>query len=112
VLIRGREKAERRAEKAVELSRGLQASLSSERAMTEGLSVRVKKLEGDLEGEKMGRLEKAEEVKGLEETVRDLMVSLDFAGRVREGGGEDEGVGGDLVIVPGGVKGKKKGKKA
>lgn len=106
---RAREKAEARATKALELSRGLQASLGSEKAMTEGLNARVAKLRQDLETVRAARDEKTAEVAGLEETVRDLMFTLEAGLKIQqEGGGADGGEGGDLVVVGGS---KKKGKK-
>lgn len=101
-------KAEKRAERAIEVTKSLQASLSAEKAMSEGLSVRVGKLREQLENVEKGRREKEDEVKSLEETVRDLMFSLEAGLKVQEGGG-DSGEGGSLVVVPG--KGKKKGRK-
>lgn len=105
-------KAERKADKASELTRSLQASLSAERAMSEGLSVRVGKMREQLEEIDRVKREKEEEVKGLEETVRDLMFSLEAGLKIQEGGGES-GEGGSLVVVPGKEKdkGKKKSKK-
>ena len=114
---RAREKAERRAEKATELSRSLQASLSVERAMSEGLSTRVKGLAEGLDRKERERREKEGEVKGLEETVRDLMFTLEAGMRIQAGGGAEGGEGGDLVVLPGEKekekeeKRKKKGKK-
>lgn len=103
---RAREKAEARAAKAVELSRGLQESLGSERAMTAGLTARVAKLREDLDGVRAARDAKSAEVAGLEETVRDLMFTLEAGMRIQGEGGE-AGEGGDLVVT-GGKKGKKK----
>ncbi|KAK8853474.1 hypothetical protein IAR55_004181 [Kwoniella newhampshirensis] len=112
---RAREKAEKKAEKAMELSRGLQNNLAAERAMTQGLSQRVKALEEQKVQVERGKKEKEEEVKMLEETVRDLMFTLEAGIKVQEAGG-DGGEGGDLMVVPGQTqtngKGKsKKGKK-
>ncbi|WVR09682.1 hypothetical protein IAU60_006757 [Kwoniella sp. DSM 27419] len=105
---RAREKAEKKADKCVEVSRSLQASLQAEKAITEGLSTRIKSLESK-NSLMEGRLkDKEDECKGLEETVRDLMFSLEAGMKVQELGGEG-GEGGDLVVVPG--KTKKKGRK-
>lgn len=101
-------KAEKRAEKAAEITRSLQASLSAERAMAEGLSARISRLREQVEQAEKGKRDREDEVKGLEETVRDLMFSLEAGLKIKDAGG-DAGQGGDLVVVPG--KGKKKGKK-
>lgn len=95
---REREKAERRADKALELARGLQVTLGSERAMSQGLQARVTKLKEDLESVRATRNAKAAEVESLNETVRDLMFSLEAGMRISEGG---EGAGGDLVVKGG-----------
>lgn len=100
-------KAERKAEKASELTRSLQASLSAERAMSEGLSVRVGKLKEQVESAEKARRDKEEEVKGLEETVRDLMFTLDAGMKIQEAGG-DGGAGGDLGVAVKAEKGRKK----
>jgi len=54
-------------------------------------------------------------VKVLEETVRDLMFSLEAGVRIQAAGGAEGGEGGDLVVLPGErekeEKRKKKGKK-
>jgi BRCA1-associated protein len=77
--------------------------------MTEGLNARVTKLRQDLETVRAARDEKTAEVAGLEETVRDLMFTLEAGLKIQqEGGGADGGEGGDLVVVGGS---KKKGKK-
>jgi len=109
---RAKEKAERRAEKATELSRNLQASLSAERAMSEGLSTRVKVLAQDVEKKEDERRVREDEVKSLEETVRDLMFSLEAGMKIQAaGGGAEGGEGGDLVVMEKDEKKKKKGKK-
>jgi BRCA1-associated protein len=101
-------KADKRAEKAADLTRSLQASLSAERAMAEGMSARINKLREQVEQAEKVKRDREDEVKGLEETVRDLMFSLEAGLKIKEAGGES-GQGGDLVVVPG--KAKKKGKK-
>ncbi|KAL1408751.1 hypothetical protein Q8F55_005564 [Vanrija albida] len=103
---KAREKAERRAEKALDLSRSLQTSLGSEKAMSEGLNSRVQKLRDDLTTVRAARDAKAAEVDSLNETVRDLMFTLEAGLKIQEAGGTDGGEGGDLVVVN-----KKKGKK-
>ena len=102
-------KAERKAEKASELTRSLQASLSAERAMSEGLSVRVGKLKEQVDSAEKAKKDREEEVKGLEETVRDLMFTLDAGMKIQEAGGEG-GAGGDLGVAVKAEKGKKKRK--
>jgi BRCA1-associated protein len=82
-----KEKAEKKAQKASELTRSLQASLSAERAMSEGLSVRVGKLKEQLDEVDKEKRAKENEVKGLEDTVRDLMFSLEAGLKIQEGGG-------------------------
>ena len=109
--IKAREKAERRAEKATEVTRTLQQSLSAERAMAEGLSARVNKLREDFAKVDNERKDKAEQIQNLEETVRDLMFTLEAGMKIQSaGGGEDGGEGGQLVIVPG--KEKRKGRRS
>lgn len=109
---REKEKADRKARQAVELSRNLQTSLSAERAMTQGLSERIKVLEEDKGKRDAERRELEQEKNGLEETVRDLMFSLDASTKIQQLGGEG-GEGGDLVVkgrdkpTPKGKKGKK-----
>lgn len=111
---KAKERAEKKAEKASELTRSLQAALSSEKALSTGLNNRCKKLKEDLgilEVEKKG---KEEEVKGLEETVRDLMFSLEAGLKIQAEGGVEGGEGGDLVVREKEKekdKGKRKGKK-
>nr|XP_019043840.1 BRCA1-associated protein [Kwoniella bestiolae CBS 10118]OCF22770.1 BRCA1-associated protein [Kwoniella bestiolae CBS 10118] len=105
-----REKAESKALKAVELSRNLQRSLESEKSLTNGLSNKVTNLQSQLEGVKERLKEKESECVGLEETVRDLMFTLEAGIKVKELGDEG-GQGGDIVVVPGKEKGKKKGKR-
>jgi BRCA1-associated protein len=107
---RAREKAERKAEKAIELTRALQANLSAEKAMAEGLTVRIGKLREELERKERERQEKEKEVNALEETVRDLMFSLEAGAMIKANGGVDAGEEGDLVVVPGKEK-KKKGRR-
>lgn len=105
-----REKAEKKASKAATLARDLARNLEAEKAMSEGLAQRVKRLSEEVEVEGKLRGQKEEEVKGLEETVRDLMFSLEAGLKIQEAGGADAGEGGDLVVLPGSAKGKKKKK--
>ncbi|WVQ90343.1 hypothetical protein IAS59_004121 [Cryptococcus gattii] len=107
-----REKAERKMEKALELSKGLQSALGAERAMSQGLSDRVKVLERERDEAVKGKKDKEAECETLEETVRDLMFSLEAGMKIKELGG-DSGEGGDLMVVPGkeSNKGKKKTRK-
>ncbi|XAO26287.1 hypothetical protein I312_105123 [Cryptococcus bacillisporus CA1280] len=107
-----REKAERKMEKAVELSKGLQSALGAERAMSQGLSDRVKVLERERDEAVKEKKDKEAECEMLEETVRDLMFSLEAGMKIKELGG-DSGEGGDLMVVPGkeSNKGKKKTRK-
>jgi BRCA1-associated protein len=101
-------KAEKKSTQAVELSRNLQSSLAAERAMAQGLSERIKALEGGKEQREKEKKELEEEKQGLEETVRDLMFSLEAGMKIQQMGGE-AGEGGDLVIKPAEKnKGKKK----
>lgn len=72
-----REKAEKRAEKAAGLTRSLQASLSAEKSMSEGMSARIHKLQEQMDKSEMERKERDDQIKSLEETVRDLMFSLE-----------------------------------
>ncbi|BEI79929.1 hypothetical protein CcaverHIS002_0104580 [Cutaneotrichosporon cavernicola] len=102
----GKEKAERRAENALQLSRTLQTNLGSERSMSTGLQSRITRLQKDLETVRAARDSKAAEVDSLNETVRDLMFTLEAGLKIQEGGG-DAGEGGDL-LVQGGKKKKKK----
>lgn len=99
-----RERAERKAEKALEISRALQQNLGSERAMTQGLSNKITKLTNDLENVRAQRDAKSKEVDELNDTVRDLMFTLE-AGMKLQAEGEE---GGDLIVKGG--KGKKKKK--
>lgn len=107
-----REKAERKMEKALELSKGLQSALGAERAMSQGLSERVKVLERERDEAVKGKKDKEAECQTLEETVRDLMFSLEAGMKIKEMDG-DSGEGGDLMVVPGkeSNKGKKKTRK-
>ncbi|KIR27763.1 BRCA1-associated protein [Cryptococcus deuterogattii LA55] len=107
-----REKAERKMEKALELSKGLQSALGAERAMSQGLSDRVKVLERERDEAVKGKKDKEAECETLEETVRDLMFSLEAGMKIKELGG-DSGEGGDLMVVPGkeSNRGKKKTRK-
>lgn len=107
-----REKAERKMEKALELSKGLQSALGAERAMSQGLSERVKVLERERDEAVKGKKDKEAECQTLEETVRDLMFSLEAGMKIKEMGG-DSGEGGDLMVVNGkeSNKGKKKTRK-
>jgi BRCA1-associated protein len=100
-------KAEKKSAQAVELSRSLQTSLAAERAMAQGLSERIKALEGGKELREKEKRELEEEKQGLEETVRDLMFSLEAGMKIQQMGGE-AGEGGDLVVKPTEKKGKKK----
>ncbi|OCF61489.1 BRCA1-associated protein [Kwoniella mangroviensis CBS 10435] len=105
---KAREKAENKALKAIELSRSLQQNLANEKSLSNGLSSKITNLQNQLEGLR-GRLkEKEDECTGLEETVKDLMFTLEAGLKVKELGDEG-GQGGDLVVVPG--KGKKKNKR-
>lgn len=107
-----REKAERKMGKALELSKGLQSALGAERAMSQGLSERVKVLERERDEAVKEKRDKEAECQILEETVRDLMFSLEAGMKIKEMGG-DSGEGGDLMVVPGkeSNKGKKKTRK-
>ncbi|ORX40475.1 hypothetical protein BD324DRAFT_647405 [Kockovaella imperatae] len=106
--IQAKDKAEKRAEKAMALSRTLQQSLSAERAMSDGLTTRLAKLRQDVEKAEKERSDKAEQVETLEETVRDLMFNLEAGLKIQAaGGGEDSGQGGQLVVIP--DKGKRGG---
>jgi BRCA1-associated protein len=107
---KSREKAERKAERAIDLSRSLQATLEAEKAMSKGLSERIKNLERKNQLVESEKKEKEDEVQNLEETVRDLMFSLEAGIKVQEAGGES-GEGGDLVVVPSNSKEKEKTKK-
>jgi BRCA1-associated protein len=102
-----KQKAEARAAKALEITRSLQGSLGSEKSMTEGLTARIAKLRSDLDACRAARDERTAEVKTLEETVRDLMFTLEAGMKIQESGGAEGGEGGDLVVV-GGKKKKKK----
>lgn len=99
-----RERAERKAEKALEISRALQQNLGSERAMSQGLSSKITKLTNDLENVRAQRDAKSKEVDELNDTVRDLMFTLEAGMKLQVEGEE----GGDLVVKGG--KGKKKKK--
>lgn len=93
-----KEKAVKRAEKATDVSRELHRSLQVEKSLNEGLSLKIKSL-----GEKMVQVQTDKEemerrVGGLEETVRDLMFALEAGATIKQAGGEDSGVGGDLVV--------------
>lgn len=92
-----KEKAEKKAKQATELSRSLQTSLAAERAMTQGLSERVKMLENVRERTDREKRELEDEKMGLEETVKDLMFSLEAGIKIQQLGGEG-GEGGDLVV--------------
>ncbi|WVO21685.1 uncharacterized protein IAS62_002996 [Cryptococcus decagattii] len=107
-----REKAERKMEKALELSKRLQSALGAERAMSQGLSDRVKVLERERDEAVKEKIDKEAECEMLGETVRDLMFSLEAGVKIKELGG-DSGEGGDLMVVPGkeSNKGKKKTRK-
>lgn len=107
---REKEKAERKAKQATDLSRSLQSSLSAERAMTQGLSERIKVLETDKGRRDAEKQELEAEKAGLEETVKDLMFSLEAGTKIQQLGGEG-GEGGDLVVKGGGEK-TSKGKKS
>ncbi|ODN73613.1 BRCA1-associated protein [Cryptococcus wingfieldii CBS 7118] len=90
---------------------GLQTALGAEKAMSLGLSERIKVLEKERDEAVKKGADKEDEVKGLEETVRDLMFSLEAGLKMQELGGEG-GEGGDLIVQPGKeTKPKKRGKK-
>ncbi|KAK4685772.1 BRCA1-associated protein, partial [Tremellales sp. Uapishka_1] len=108
---REKEKAEKKAERAAELLRGLQSSLSSERSLSDGLAERIRVMKDKLEVVEREKRERDDEVKGLNETVHDLMFSLEAGMKIQENGGAEAGEGGDLVVVPSDKKSKKKGKK-
>ncbi len=102
--------AEKKAEKAIALTRGLQSSLSAERAVSDGLATRIKKIQEDLEELKKQKRDKEEEVKGLNDTVADLMGHFEAGLRIQSAGGIDGGEGGSLVVVPKEKEDKKKRK--
>ncbi|EIW72206.1 hypothetical protein TREMEDRAFT_21329, partial [Tremella mesenterica DSM 1558] len=77
------QKAETKAEKAAQLARTLQTSLSAERAMSEGLSKKVKVLSEDKERLISDKKNKEEEIKGLEETVKDLMYNFEAGAKIQ-----------------------------
>jgi BRCA1-associated protein len=77
----------------------LQTALNAERAMTSGLSERIKLLEKKFDDAELQRKMLEEEKSGLEETVRDLMFALDAGQKIAELGGEG-GEGGDVLAVP------------
>jgi uncharacterized protein YlxW (UPF0749 family) len=85
------------------LTKKLQQDLSSEKAITTGLLAKIRTLESSLgdatERERVAKQTVAE----MEETVRDLMVSISMWEKVKEGGGE----GGDLGVA----QKKKKGRR-
>ncbi|RXK36565.1 BRCA1-associated protein [Tremella mesenterica] len=97
------QKAETKAEKAAQLARTLQTSLSAERAMSEGLSKKVKVLSEDKERLISDKKNKEEEIKGLEETVKDLMYNFEAGAKI-QALGDEGGKGGDIVV---GKKGKR-----
>lgn len=105
-----REKAEKKALKAVGVAKDLAKNLEAEKAMSEGLAERVRKLNGEVEETRRSKMEAQDEVKGLEETVRDLMFSLEAGMKIQEAGGVDAGEGGDLFIKPGEAKVEGEGK--
>lgn len=105
-----KDKAVKRADKAGELSRELHRSLQVEKALNEGLSEKVKSLSDRVDKEQRGRVDMEYRVAGLEETVRDLMFALEAGAKIKQAGGEDDGVGGDLMVRQAGGK-SKKGKK-
>ena len=100
-------KAEKKSAQAVDLSRSLQTSLAAEKAMAQGLCERIKALEGGKELREKEKKELEQEKQGLEETVRDLMFSLEAGMKIQQMGGE-AGEGGDLLIKHTEKKGKKK----
>jgi BRCA1-associated protein len=103
-----KQKAERKATQAVDLSRNLQSSLAAERAMTQGLSERIKALE-EIKGQREKEKRDWEEEKsGLEETLKDLMFNLEAGMKIQQLGGEG-GEGGDVIVKPS-TKGKRRGK--
>lgn len=105
-----RDKAVKRADKVGELSRELHRTLQVEKALNEGLSQKVKSLTEKVEVEHKERTEMQDRVAGLEETVRDLMFALEAGAKIKQAGGEDDGVGGDLMVRQTAAKGRK-GKK-
>jgi BRCA1-associated protein len=102
------QKAEKKAIQAVDLSRNLQSSLAAERAMSQGLSEKIKALEEGKDKREQEKRELEEEKTGLEETVRDLMFSLEAGMKIQQLGG-DGGEGGDVMVKPA-AKGRKRGK--
>ncbi|WRT69946.1 uncharacterized protein IL334_006937 [Kwoniella shivajii] len=105
-----KEKAELKALKAIDLSRNLQKSLESEKALSNGLSHKITSLENQYQTTQDQLKEKQNECVSLEETVRDLMFTLEAGMKVQQMGGES-GEGGDLLVVQGNGKNKKKGKR-
>ena len=91
-------RAEKKAEKAAELSRSLQASLSAERAMSSGMSERIKVLSLEAEVARAAKGEEQAKVGELEELVRDLQFALEARAVIAQGGNE-AGAGGDVVLV-------------
>ncbi|KAL7424550.1 hypothetical protein Q5752_000234 [Cryptotrichosporon argae] len=99
-----RDRAEAKARQAHDVARALQRQLGDERAMSAGLEARVGALSKAV-AESRARAEQEEkEKKELEDTVRDLMFTLEAGNTVRQDGVDGEG--GDIVVVP-----KAKGKR-
>ncbi|WWC91997.1 uncharacterized protein L201_006951 [Kwoniella dendrophila CBS 6074] len=90
---------ENKALKAIELSRTLQNNLNQEKSLTNGLSNKIKILESQLNELSKNLKLKENECLDLEDTVKDLMFSLDASSKFNELGDEN-GQNGDLMIVP------------
>lgn len=90
----------------MKLARALQEDIKSEKAMTTALLVRVKALETSCASSKASETKARKDFADLEETVADLMASLEMRDKLKEVE-NGEGLGGDLV-----VRGKHKGREA
>jgi BRCA1-associated protein len=108
---RGRARAQKRTEKLTELARRLEKELREERAVSEGLMKNMSKLKQRTDDAEAARVRAVEQVRELEDNLRDVMFALELQSKIAAGGEVAEVAGGS-VEVPAPIPTPSKGKKA
>jgi BRCA1-associated protein len=114
-VLKEKQKAESRAEKATELARRLDKDLKAERAVTSGLMKNIDKMKEKVDQADILKGDFVSKIQELEEQLRDVMFYLETNKQIEDGqGAAAELVGGSIEVqVPGPSsksKTKRKGK--
>ncbi|KAF9221389.1 BRCA1-associated protein [Gyrodon lividus] len=110
-VYREKQKAEKRAEKAVELARKFEKDLKEEKAFSEGLLKNLGKMKERVELSDKQKEEHDTKISELQDQLRDVMFFLEARTKIEEGeGAEGEAAGGSVELPPSSTSARKKKK--